>query len=97
MESMVAVQTAGALASADPVAGASALMRYRDDTNFFMRLLIDDAVRKASKEIAAACTSKYGADLWTCQNRIYGAFKLFNECQSKLDIGARCIERRCVM
>jgi len=73
------------------------MMGHRDDAEFFARNLIDDAIGEPSKKVAASGATENCSELWVGQNDINRSFELRHKRAPKLDIRARCVERRSIV
>ncbi len=73
------------------------MMRHRDDPKFFGGDLIDDAIGKPAKKMAAERTAKYRPQHRIFQNEICGSLKLSHECKPESGIRLCRIEGRSIM
>ena len=73
------------------------MMRHRNDTKLVIHYLINDAVRKPAKQIAAATPTKDGAEKWVLQSQTRCSLKLSHERESKCNIRSGRIKGRCIV
>lgn len=73
------------------------MMGHRDDAKLLASNLIDDAIGKPSKKVAASGAAENCSELWIGQNDINRSFELRHKRMPKLDIRARCVEGRGVV
>lgn len=69
-----------------PVAWLATLMRDGNDSDFFRKQQVDDAVWKAAQRHAAVCAAPRCAEFWLHAKQLYRALKLGDNCKAKLDI-----------
>lgn len=72
-------------------------MRNGDDADFFIRDLVDNAIREAAKQVTASDASVNGPDFWVRKNGIQRPLKLGQKGQAQVGMGAGGIKGRRVM
>jgi len=77
------------LLAASPVAGPPSLMSHRNDTKVVFCNLIEDAIRKPAKNVAASGSTKDGANLSIGQDCICRSLKFDQERATKIS-GRAC-------
>lgn len=73
------------------------MMRHRDDPKFVGGSLIDNAIGKPAKKVAAARTPEYCSQHGICQNEICRSLKLGHERQPEFGIRFCRIEGRSIL
>jgi hypothetical protein len=65
----------------------AALVRDSQDSDFFRKQCVDDAVWEAAQRQAAVCTTPWRAKLWLRAKQLNGALKLRDESKPKFKAG----------
>jgi len=81
-------ETRWALLAAFPAGRAASVMCDRDDPDFVRRRVLEDAVGKPAKNMAASRSTEGRPDMRVCRNSSYGAVKFGHERKTRLGIRA---------